>query len=47
MYYACIIDCVLSFYYLLRNLCFIGGVDLAFTRWDDEKHSVTDEDGIK
>lgn len=37
----------LLFSNFIRNLCFIGGVDLAFTRWDDEKHSVTDEDGTK
>jgi hypothetical protein len=29
-----------------RNLCFIGGVDLAFQRWDDEQHRVSDEDGV-
>lgn len=28
-----------------RNLCFIGGVDLAFQRWDDEHHRVADEEG--
>jgi phospholipase D1/2 len=31
---------------LRRNLCFVGGVDMAFQRWDDEQHRVADEDGI-
>eukprot|EP01031_Cornospumella_fuschlensis_P036058 gene36058-43728_t len=29
-----------------RNVTFVGGVDFAFQRWDDEQHRVTDEDGI-
>jgi len=29
-----------------RSLCFIGGVDLAFTRWDDELKRLADEDGL-
>ncbi len=29
-----------------RNVAFVGGVDLAYQRWDDEQHLVTDEDGI-
>jgi hypothetical protein len=24
----------------------VGGVDMAFQRWDDEQHRVADEDGI-
>lgn len=31
---------------LSRNLCFVGGIDLAFTRWDDERHRVADEEGL-
>ena len=29
-----------------RSLCFIGGVDLAFTRWDDDLKRLSDEDGL-
>jgi len=29
-----------------RNLAFVGGIDLAYQRWDDEKHRVVDEEGI-
>lgn len=29
-----------------RNLAFVGGIDLAYQRWDDEQHRVADEDGI-
>lgn len=29
-----------------RNMVFLGGVDLAFQRWDNERHSVVDEDGL-
>eukprot|EP00981_Chlorochromonas_danica_P012554 scaffold5146_cov164-Ochromonas_danica.AAC.3 len=30
-----------------RNVAFVGGVDLAYQRWDDEKHSIADEDGVR
>lgn len=39
--YACVLICALC-----RNLCFVGGVDLAFQRWDDELKRVSDEDGV-
>jgi phospholipase D1/2 len=29
-----------------RNMAFIGGIDLAFQRWDDEHHHIVDEDGL-
>jgi hypothetical protein len=29
-----------------RNLAFVGGIDLAYQRWDDEQHRVCDEDGV-
>lgn len=29
-----------------RNVAFVGGIDLAFNRWDDELHRVSDEDGL-
>ena len=29
-----------------RNVAFVGGIDLAFNRWDDENHRVEDEDGL-
>lgn len=29
-----------------RNSAFVGGVDLAFQRWDDELHRISDEDGL-
>lgn len=29
-----------------RNVAFVGGVDLAFQRYDDELHQVTDELGV-
>jgi len=30
-----------------RNIAFVGGIDVAFQRWDDDRHDVVDEDGIK
>ena len=30
----------------IRNMAFVGGIDLAFQRWDDEKHRVSDEEGV-
>lgn len=30
-----------------RNVAFVGGIDLAFNRWDDEKHEVSDELGLR
>ena len=30
-----------------RNIAFVGGIDLAFNRWDDETKSLADEDGLK
>ena len=29
-----------------RNVAFVGGIDLAFNRWDNEEHRVEDEDGL-
>lgn len=29
-----------------RNVAFVGGIDLAFNRWDNEEHRVEDEDGV-
>lgn len=29
-----------------RSVCFIGGVDISFTRWDDEFKRLADEDGL-
>ena len=33
--------------YMHRNLAFVGGIDLAYSRFDDDLHQATDEDGIK
>jgi phosphatidylserine/phosphatidylglycerophosphate/cardiolipin synthase-like enzyme len=30
-----------------RNMAFVGGIDLAFNRWDDEQKSLADEDGLR
>jgi hypothetical protein len=43
-----LLDCsIVTFllYIANRNLAFVGGVDLAYQRWDDEKHRVVDEEG--
>ena len=29
-----------------RSVCYLGGVDLAFTRWDDDLKRLSDEDGL-
>jgi hypothetical protein len=29
-----------------RNMAFVGGIDLAFQRWDNQHHLVADEDGL-
>jgi phosphatidylserine/phosphatidylglycerophosphate/cardiolipin synthase-like enzyme len=30
-----------------RNMAFVGGIDLAFNRWDDDQKSLADEDGLR
>ncbi len=30
-----------------RNRAFFGGIDLAYNRWDDAEHSLSDELGVK
>jgi hypothetical protein len=30
-----------------RGIAFVGGIDLAFNRWDDAAHSCVDEDGVR
>lgn len=38
---------IITFLILCRNIAFVGGIDLAFNRWDDENHNVADEDGLR
>ena len=32
--------------YGCRSIAFVGGIDLAYNRWDDGNHQVADEDGL-
>ncbi len=37
---------MINHYVFLRNIAFVGGIDLSFNRWDDENHQISDEDGL-